>query len=311
MYNETLTVANKIISYDDLLDIFTKMQEKLLYYQKVSNHEEIQNKMLDYNYQKWTFKDNESSLKFHVDFYDDTNIKFNNYNNFIGIFNNRLAEIKSIYVWFRLSYSVKDPEGRYEYYSQYINMNIYETKANIEVSLISSDNKLEDIYELIKNKILNAPIKYDKVIKNKNLINNITSLSIGFIPSLIISTLLLFIPSIRHIFAISYVLYPVCSLILAFIIGGTITSPKLDKLYQNITPEQKYAGYDSNKGKSIYKDDIDKYIETSEILIGKNVNNLQCRKEIIEYYDQYKKYLPYELGIMFLISIITLFLGTI
>ena len=35
MYNDTIKVANKIISYDDLFEIFSKMQEKLMYYKKI------------------------------------------------------------------------------------------------------------------------------------------------------------------------------------------------------------------------------------------------------------------------------------
>ena len=34
MYKDTIKVANKIISYDDLFEIFSKMQEKLVYYKK-------------------------------------------------------------------------------------------------------------------------------------------------------------------------------------------------------------------------------------------------------------------------------------
>lgn len=309
MYNDTIKVANKIISYEDLFDIFSKMQEKLVYYKKVSENETRKNQMLEYKYQTWTFKDSSSSLTFSVDFHDDTNIKFDNYNNFISIFNSRLQEIKSIYVHYYLSYSVQEEDRKNEYYHQTISMWIYENKASIEVSLSSEDKKIDDIYELIKSKVLNAPEKYDKVIKKKGTITTVVGLAIGFIPALIISTLLLFVPTIRHIFAVSYVLYPVCSLVLAFLIGGMFGSAKLDRYYASINPEQKYAGYDSSKGKSIYKDDIDKYVETSEILIGKNMDNLRCRTEIMSAYEKYKKYIPYELGTMLVLSIITLFLG--
>ena len=91
-----------------------------------------------------------------------------------------------------------------------------------------------------------------------------------------------------------YVVFPIASLVLAFIIGGTIGSSVLDKWYSSINPEQKYAGYDTTNYKSIYKDDIDGYVKSSEILIGKNVNNLTCRKNIISCYEKYKKYIPYD-----------------
>ena len=104
MYNDTIKVANKIISYDDLFEIFSKMQEKLMYYKKISANEEMKNKAIDYKYQIWTFRDSDSKLTFIVDFKDDTTIRFDNYNSFISVFNIRLEEIKYIRVNFILSY---------------------------------------------------------------------------------------------------------------------------------------------------------------------------------------------------------------
>lgn len=167
MYNDTIKVANKIITDKDLFEIFALMNEKLVSFKKTYQMEETQNRMLEYNYQRWTFKDNGSGLSFDVNFYDDTNVKFDNYNNFLAIFNSRLHEIKSIWVSFRLSYSTSSPDGKNEWYNQHINMNIYENKADIDVSLSSADNKIDDVYELIKNKVLNAPPKYDTVIKKE------------------------------------------------------------------------------------------------------------------------------------------------
>ena len=309
MYNDTIKVANKIISYDDLSEIFSKMQEKLLHYQKINDIEEKKNRMLEYNYQNWTFKDNGSKLTFDVNFTDNTSVGFDNYNNFISIFNNRLNEIRYIYVRYSINYSVELEGQRSEWYNQYINMIIYEHKMDIEVRLSSKDDKINDIYELIKSKILNAPPKYDEVIQKKATIRTVVGLAIGFIPSLIILTLLAFVPTIRQIYAMGYVVFPIVSLVLTFIIGETLGSSALDEWYSSINPNQKYAGYDTTNYKSIYKDDIDDYIKSSEILIGKNVNNLKCRENIMNCYTKYKAYIPYEIGVMILLSIIFLFLG--
>ena len=195
MYNDTIKVANKIITNDDLGEIFAAMQEKLVYYRKISANEEAQNKMLEYSYQRYTFKDSGSALHFTVNFYDDTSIKFDNYENFMSIFNTRLEEIKDIYVRFSISYGVKN-EYQNDYFHQYISMWIYENKMNIEISLKSDDKKIDDVYELIKNKILSAPPKYDDVIKKKRTFNFKVGFALGMIPGLILSTLLLLIPII-------------------------------------------------------------------------------------------------------------------
>lgn len=78
---------------------------KLLEYQKLSNIKERQNDSLKWKDKAWDFKDEGSSLNFNVDFYDDTSIKFDNYNNFVSIYNQRLDEIKNI-INYRLGYWV-------------------------------------------------------------------------------------------------------------------------------------------------------------------------------------------------------------
>jgi len=122
MYDKEIKVANKILSFDDLMDIFARMQERLIYYQKIYKSEELKNKVLDYRYQEWTFKDTGSSLKFNINFYDNTEIKFDNYTNFITVFQNRLDEIKNIYVSFRLNYDTRRPNSSTQYYNQYITL---------------------------------------------------------------------------------------------------------------------------------------------------------------------------------------------
>ena len=83
MYNDTITVSNKIITSEDLVDIFTRMYEQLNEYKKIYEAEEKRNRMLDHKYEKWSFKDSNSSLSFTINFYDNTEIKFDNFNNFI------------------------------------------------------------------------------------------------------------------------------------------------------------------------------------------------------------------------------------
>lgn len=308
MYNDTIKVANKIIKSEDLYEIFCKMNEELNKYLKIFKSEQLRNQSLDYSYKVWTFNDSGSKLKFSVDFYDDTQIDFDNFNNFISIFNSRLEEIKSIDVYYVLSYEVKNPNNTSNdgYRSQRIHVWIREEKMDIEASISSEDDKMNEVYELIKNKILNSQVKYDKVIKDKSKISLIVNSAIGFMPSIIIVSLLLLVPTVRKVLVDSYVLYPICVMFLTLLLGGVIGSSKIDSLYRNIVPEKKYVGY---KDGPVYKDDIDKYLETSEILIGNNTNNLKNREDIVELYNKYKKYLPYELLTLLIASIVVICLG--
>lgn len=309
MYNDTIKAENKIISNDNLTQIFQTMGETLKKYQKVSAAEEQRNHVLDYAYQSYTFKDEGSKMKVIVDFYDNTNITFDNYDNFASIWYSRIDEIRSLDVYYSLNYNVVTPEPSRSrtYYSQSIQMHISENKLDITLKLDSQDRKLDDLYNLIKNTVLNAPEKYDMVIKKKSSITNTVAFAIGMIPALIITTILLFVPVINNIMLKGYVVYPICCLILAYLIGNMVASSKLDKYYDPIMPKKKYAGY--SDGHAVYKDDVDKFVGTSEILIGKKVNNLFNRNQIKQEYEKYKKFIPKELLALLIATVIVIVIG--
>ncbi len=310
MYNNTIKAENKIISSEDLTEIFQLMGETLKKYKKISEYETMQNRTIETLYQSYTFKDEGSKIKVRVNFYDNTDITFDNYDNFMSIFYSRIDEIKNIDLYYALNYTVMTPkpERTRNYYSQSIQMYITEDKLSISLNLKSEDPKLNDIYKLIENKILTAPNKYDDIIKKRTKITNTVALASGIIPGIIISIIPFFIPVLNSVFFKGIVIYPLCSLLIAFIIGSTIASSKLDKYYAPIVPNKKSAGFDSNY-KRIYKDDIDSYVGTSEILIGKKVNNLDNRKRIQEEYNKSKKILPKVLGLLIIISIIVIIIG--
>lgn len=308
MYNDTIKVANKIISDTDLADIFQRMDEELRENIQICKQETAQNERYEREYQNWTVKSFDGTFKCTFNFYDDTNITVDNYNAFITIFNNRLHEVKDMWVRYHYNYWIQHGSDQ-KMVSQSINMNIYEHKMDIEVNLSSNDKKMNDIYQLIKEKILKAPERYDRIIKKKSSITNKIGFALGVIPSLIICTLLVFVPTIRQIYGMTYVLYPIAVVILAFLIGNTVFSGTLDRLYSTITPKQKYAGYDSTNHKSIYKDDIDDFVSTSEIIIGKNIDNIKHRKEIVELEEKYSRYIPTELIVLLVLSVIMILVG--
>ena len=85
----------------------------------------------------------------------------------------------------------------------------------------------------------------------------------------------------------------------------------IQNVREGIIPDKKYAGYDTTEHKRIYKDDIDSFISTSEILIGKKVNNLRNREAIMTEYKKYKSRIPIELIALLTITIIVIIIGII
>ena len=305
--NDSMEVSNKIITAEMLSEIFDKMNEKIEYFKHIAREEERSNSVLDYQYQHYTYKDYGTYLTFNVEYDDNTTIKYDNYINFLVTFQNRLEDIKQIDVSLGLNYSVKQQGMPIQTYNQHIYMYIYENKANMSFSLDSSDKKIDDIYFFIKEKIQTSPTKYDEVIKKKGVITNSISFARGFIPAIILCIALLFIKELRMVTAATYILFPMAVIFLSFMIGSTIFRPFITNLYKNIIPKLEYAGYSQNSG-SIYKENVDKYIETSEILIGKNINNMIKRNTINEKYNKYKNYILYELIILIIVSIVVVFL---
>ncbi len=55
-------------------------------------------------------------------------------------------------------------------------------------------------------------------------------------------------------------------------------------VYRPLLPETKYAGYNSSTYKSVYKDDVDDYLEHSEVHIGKFWDAEKRRNKIEKIY---------------------------
>lgn len=310
MYNDTLTVANKIISDSDLYEIFQKMNEDLQENIRICKEETEKNEKYERSYQHWTTKDFRGSFKCNVNFYDASSVSFDNYESFISIFNSRLHDIKYMSVDLYYSYDTME-NGVMDIRSKRISLTIYENKMSIAVDLSSNDTKMNDVYNLIKEKILNAPEKYDRIIKKRSSICTKVMIAQGLIPSIVICTLLVFVPAIRNLFGTTYFLYPIAVLLFGFMIGGTIFSRKMDYLYSTILPDRKFAGYDSKTYNTVYKDDIDSYVNSSEIIIGKNVDNFKKREEIREIDEKCSRLIPIELVVILGISVVIVFITNI
>ena len=99
----------------------------LAYYEY--KQEEIQNEKYEREYQHWSCKYLNDSFNATINFYDDTNVTFDNYNNFISIFNSRISEIKDMYVSCYLSYTIQHGNDSKSVANK-IYLHIYENKMS-------------------------------------------------------------------------------------------------------------------------------------------------------------------------------------
>ena len=308
-YSETIKAENKIITSESLKEIIDLMHERLIMYQKISDAEKKKNEFFDFYEREFSFEDDGSQLVFNINFYDNTNVSIDNYDNFVNVYETRLHEIKDFSADFKLSYSIDRPEPNkfHEHYYQYIDLFVSETKLKINVKLDSADNKLNDLYQKLKDIILSAPEKYDFIVKKRGLVSLAVTLGTGLIFGTLLGAIPLFSEVMRNLYFNTIILYPIISIILGTLIGTFISSMLLSGRYKNILPERRYAGY--RDGKSVYEDDVESYINTSEILIGSKSNNNQCRKEIKDIYEKYKSMIKYELILLGLITLLIFILS--
>ena len=312
MYNNSIDASNRIITAEDLIEIFSKMNEKLKYYLDTYKKEKEVNQKFEYEYQKWSYKDNFSKLNFSVGFFDNTEIKFDNYASFLVVFNSRISEIKKIYCYFNMSYSKKDGyQSDWKYYTQTISLSCYEDEIKINFSLSNEERIMDDLYSLISRKINEAPSRYDTIIKKKTSIEFITGFALSFIVSFVLVTLSLLIEPIRSVMFESLILYPIACIFLSVMLSGIFSGFLLSGYYENIVPEKRYAGYDKENHRSVYKDDIDKFTSDCEVLIGKNYNNMKCRNNIQETYTKFKKFIPIEMVVLLVSSILVFIIAKI
>lgn len=311
MYNESINTNNKIISTDLILNIFGRMNEIIKSFTLKANKEEQIYNSLSFENQlnmKREFSNFISDFSFTVDFYDSTNITINNYESFMGIFNSRLHEIKSIISNFSISYFDINNKNC----SNSINLMIYENSFDIRVAIDNSNNQMSELFNYIKTSIYEAPEKYDFVMKNKSKICFSYTFALGSIVAIILSTILVCMPPVFSVLTSGYwMLFPVCCLILGYFFGILLFSGSISSLYKNIDMEKIYDGYDPNTFESKYKSDKHSYINSSEVIIGKNIDNLANRNKIKDLYYDKKKYIKFELIAIVVITLILLLIQTI
>lgn len=174
MYNESINTNNKIISTDLILNIFGRMNELIKSYTSKANKEEQTYNSLSFENQlnmKREFSNFISDFSFTVDFYDSTNITINNYESFMGIFNSRLHEIRSIISNFSISYFDVNNKSC----SNSISLMIYENSFDIRVAIDTSNSEMSDLFNFIKSSKYKADkhsyINSSKVIIGKNIDN--------------------------------------------------------------------------------------------------------------------------------------------
>lgn len=306
MVNKSVLICkNKIITSDNLNNIFKIVDEKCQELDKIYQKESKKNAIINYNYQEWTYKNLFKRFASNIEFDDDTGIKLEKISNFSEIFNQRVNDIKYAHFSLYLSYEYNEYGMTYKRITSYFYIDIKPDLIKCNFEIDDEDMVVKEFYNYIESMILNAPEIYDNTIKKYKTISLLSDLAINFIPTIIISFALLFNEKIHTIASTTYVFFPMCFIVLLIVINSFISPSGIKRLYDKIIPKKR-AGY--SNGNRIYKYDMEKLVDTCWVLVGSNINNLEYRNKIKQRYDFLKKLFLIDLLVFVISTIIVIFI---
>ena len=160
--------------------------------------------------------------------------------------------------------------------------------VTINVDTTNQENEAHNIYSTIMNTLENNPDRYDKTIKHRKIRTQCFTISVGIILSYILYIILkINADKISPVFAEylnnKYILV-FGQWFVAILLGNVLSYWYILSLYRPLLPETKYAGfnYSTNRGK--YTDDVDDFIEHSEVHFGKYWDAEKRRNRIEKIY---------------------------
>lgn len=304
-------ISNKIITADDLRDIFKSMANVLDSLQKAYDTEEQNNQQFLYQYQVRNIDNYNSRFSGTIYFTDRTSVNYDSYSSFMRDFDNRCGSIERLYVDCSVSYFSHNNGQPDAHHHSAITMSVSTDSLRLNTNFGHDEHSLDDVYQLIQQKIASAPDKYDRVVKSRGLITAKVGFAIVSIPIALLMACLVLMPTMRQIYAGTIVAYPLIVLCISAILGSVIGTSMTERDYQPIQPRQKYDRYDTKNHQSVYTDDVTSYTETGEVQIGKNLRNDRHRRNIIRLEQRYSKLLIPELIVITVLSLTVLAISII
>lgn len=197
--------------------------------------------------------------------------------------------IKDINIQFRLSYRDEKNDEGYKSVSADVDFHTddygYNSSAKYLVDSTNMEAEADTLYGKIDSVFRNNPTRYDSIIKRRSIITLAISTAIGIILSYIIYLIIrvglgnsdgFFNTLINNKNIIVFGQW-----VVAILAGNACVSWFINALYKPMLPRKKYIGYSAKSRKTIYKDEVDEYIEDSEVQLGKYYD-LRKKRELLK-----------------------------
>jgi len=266
-------VLNKKIKIKSIIDIANYFDDYKNRYDNIFEQEKIKNQNLEYSDRKYEYENGSTELRYTIKLRNGKNMTETDYNWFLGQLG-RPQDIEEVYLELRVSYYNSD-YNRINVTVDFrdAGMNLKYSEVYIDVQTTNQEREANNIYSTVMNMLENNEDRYNKTIKSKNARIQSFCISIGIVLSYILWLVLNMnmdkIPvEIATILTNKYLII-FGQWFVAILLGNLFVNWYILSIYRPLLPDTKYAGYNSSTYKSVYKDDIDDYIEHCEVHIGK------------------------------------------
>ena len=187
-------------------------------------------------------------------------------------------------------------------------MDLRYSDVSIDVQTTNQEREANNIYSTIMNTLEDNEDRLNKTIKHRKIRIQSFCISVGIILSYILYIVL---RMNMNKFPIEIVTYLTNKYVIVFgqwfvaiLLGNIFSYWYILSIYRPLLPEAKYAGYNSSTYKSVYKDDIDNYIEHSEVHFGQFWDAEKRRTKIEKIYKITSKIVLVQLLISIILFLI-------
>ena len=309
-------VVNKQIPLMSIIDVANYLEDYKEKWDKMFRQENEKNKNKPYAEKKYEYENAYTNLKYTIEFHNGKNITESDYNWFVGNLN-KPRTIKSIELNMSISYYARSQNSNYNDIYKGINIMLFFRDCGgdlkysdviINVDTTNQENEAHNLYSEVMNILEDNEDRYNKTIKHRKIRTQCFTISVGIILSYILYIILkINADKISPVFAEylnnKYILV-FGQWFVAILLGNVFSYWYILSLYRPLLPETKYAGfnYSTNRGK--YTDDVDDFIEHSEVHFGKYWEAEKRRNRIEKIYKVTKLILLVQLVISVILFLV-------
>ena len=309
-------VVNKQIPLRSITDVANYLEDYKEKWDKIFQQENEKNKNKPYGEKNYEYENGDTDLKYTIEFHNGKNITESDYNWFVG----NLSEprmIKGIELYMSIRYNTRSQNSNYNDIYNKITVTLYfrdcggELKysdVTINVDTTNQENEAHNIYSTIMNTLENNPDRYDKTIKHRKIRTQCFTISVGIILSYILYIILkinedAISPVFAEYLSNKYILV-FGQWFVAILLGNVFSYWYILSLYRPLLPQAKYAGYNYSANRGKYTDDVDDYVEHSEVHFGKFWDAKKRRTKIEKIYKVTKIILLVQLVISVILFLV-------